>query len=643
VRMADTIYDSWEAPPLVIPNRTRLFSLTPIGVGTPDVESLSGYIARLAQAHVVSVGNLLGRGLMGRKHAVANTKSATTVRFGGHGFHALGNAINGFDWRARKWAKEISVATGRSDIEQLTLIPFTKVLSGMFLFKPHRAWCPVCYEEERKSGIVYEQLAWAMKLVTVCPRHRTALVDNCRFCNRRQPALAVFSCPGYCSHCGRWLGAEETHSPGDHPNRYAEPSQYDLYASIAVGELLAVVRSARRLSLARFRNNLRICATRLAEGNPNSLADLTGTSKSAIQSWIATRMRPRLDVLLRISSVIGISIAALLTTRRLAAVDWNRVADHCPAIARNGKRYTSSDDVRRKMQMALHDSTPCSIRELSRRLGFQRPEQLYQADAALCHRITIRYRNCTRTHWWRMPGANRISELTTIRRLLENSLAMDPPIPVRQIAGDLGYANGGFIHKKFPELCHAIAEKAAAFKAKELARLRCAVAAACDEEPPPTLHNLTERLGFRSSTVLRDRFPQLTDRLLAARLEHKQKSDSQRLKTELVCVAHGENAPSLSSVSRRLNVSRSSLVDRWPELCRAITARYAQHRTEIKAQKLASVDENARRIAKGLQKQGLRPTHKRIRALLPSGSIKNWAVLQAAVKKAQRLLGMDRR
>jgi hypothetical protein len=59
------------------------------------------------------------------------------------------------------------------------------------------------------------------------------------------------------------------------------------------------------------------------------------------------------------------------------------------------------------------------------------------------------------------------------------------------------------------ELCHAIAEKATVFKANELDRLACAVAAACDEAPPPTLRELSKRLGFRSSTVLRDRFSDL--------------------------------------------------------------------------------------------------------------------------------------
>jgi hypothetical protein len=230
-RMARTdIYCQWEICSVEIPERTRLFSLKPAGIGTPEVESLSGYIARLAQAHVVSVGNLLGRGLRGRDRrtsSVAGPILTETTRSGGHGFHALGNAINGFDLRARKWTRKIGAATGRSDIEQLTLIPFARVLSAMLLFKSHRAWCPFCYLEDRKSGVVYEHLAWAIKLVTVCPRHSTRLRDACR-CNQRQPTLAVFSRAGYCSHCGQWLAADVAERHGDYRDRFAKPSEYEI-------------------------------------------------------------------------------------------------------------------------------------------------------------------------------------------------------------------------------------------------------------------------------------------------------------------------------------------------------------------------------------------------------------------------------
>jgi hypothetical protein len=543
--------------PLDIPRRTRLFSLTPAGIRTPEVESLSGYIARLAQAHVVSVGNLLGRGLTERgrwESSDAPPILAEQTRSGGHGFHALGNAINGFDLRARKWVRKIAAATGRSDIEQLTLIPFAGVLSAMLLFKPYRTWCPFCYGEDRKDGIIYERLVWAISLVTVCPRHRAHLKDACQGCNRRQPALAVFSRAGHCSNCGQWLGADVGKGQGDDVDLSAKLSEYEVYAAVAVGEVLAVGRTTGRLSLARFRRNLSTCAVHVAEGKASVLSELTGISKSAVQSWITTRMRPRLDVLLRMCSNLGVSLGTMLTARRQTEADWRVVEGHCHAVNRGVKRYRSSEEVRCEIDAALHSESPCDIRELTRRLGFQRPERLYQVDGALCHRVTVRYRNCARTHWWRRPGAKRISDVSTIQKLLEESLAMDPPIAVRQIAGDLGYANGGFIHQKFPELCHAIAEKTAAYKSRVLETIRCAILAACDEQPPPTLRELSKRLGFQSYSAVRDQFPELTNRLLDARLEHKRKEDSQKLRTELLFVVFGKEAPALSRVSRSLNV-----------------------------------------------------------------------------------------
>ena len=51
-----------EAWDLVVPSltaRSRLYSLAPIGIGTAFVESLSGYVERLAAAHAVSAGSLL--------------------------------------------------------------------------------------------------------------------------------------------------------------------------------------------------------------------------------------------------------------------------------------------------------------------------------------------------------------------------------------------------------------------------------------------------------------------------------------------------------------------------------------------------------------------------------------------------------
>src|SRR5437867_3672920 len=54
-------FESWSLSRLPAPTRSRLYSLEPIGVGTATVEGLTGYVARLAEARSVSVGDLVGR------------------------------------------------------------------------------------------------------------------------------------------------------------------------------------------------------------------------------------------------------------------------------------------------------------------------------------------------------------------------------------------------------------------------------------------------------------------------------------------------------------------------------------------------------------------------------------------------------
>src|SRR5215472_3167550 len=52
--------ESWDLAIPPVPARSRLYCLAPMGIGTPEVESLTGYIARLAEAHSVTVADLVG-------------------------------------------------------------------------------------------------------------------------------------------------------------------------------------------------------------------------------------------------------------------------------------------------------------------------------------------------------------------------------------------------------------------------------------------------------------------------------------------------------------------------------------------------------------------------------------------------------
>jgi hypothetical protein len=53
------ILPEWTLMPAPMPPRSRLYSLEPIGIGTPQTESLTSYISRLAAAHSVRVRDLV--------------------------------------------------------------------------------------------------------------------------------------------------------------------------------------------------------------------------------------------------------------------------------------------------------------------------------------------------------------------------------------------------------------------------------------------------------------------------------------------------------------------------------------------------------------------------------------------------------
>jgi TniQ len=275
----EAAYGVWEEQVVEVPERSRFYSLTPIGVGTPQVESLSGYVARLAEAHVISVGDLVGRHSMSGATSGSRERmtSSPIRRPGKQVFHATAYAINGVSARALKWVRILERLTCCRHLDALTLLPLGNTLSDMFLFKRWRAWCPQCYEADRESGTVYERLLWTLRLATICPVHIVALEAKCPFCHKALPPLAAHSRPGYCSSCRQWLGKQGGPSR-PHPN--PAEADYELYVATATGELLALCSTASRTSKARFSRNLRICIDRLASGNTKAFAKLTRASRA---------------------------------------------------------------------------------------------------------------------------------------------------------------------------------------------------------------------------------------------------------------------------------------------------------------------------------------------------------------------------
>jgi len=635
-------FDHWDCRLPHIPPRSRLYSLKPMGIGTPFVESLSGYVARLADGHAVSVGDLVGRELspFASKPLLSFGLFMRRNRAGSHGFHARQYTMNGFGITAKNWVEALERATLQTDLRLLTLLPFENVLNRNAMFRRTRAWCPACYEDWLSAGeVVYEPLLWSIALVTMCPRHLRPLEDVCGHCHGGLMPLAVFSRPGYCSRCQVWLGHNKANGAFERPTQFGDEDGMALWHATAIGELLANASRFDGSTLrARFLASFRACVDAVAEGNRLAFARTCGLSTCAVHSQMVGKSLPRIDTLLRICYHLNISLTALL--EKDSTQFTTRLAQAKNSVRGQRKRPLSRtpEQVRLVLEQALHTQPPPSISEIARRLGFKGTERLYQVDRNLTKQVVTNYRKSGASYWWRKPGAVRICSLSDIQKLLEESLAQEHPVSAHHIAARLGYANDGYLQRKFPDLCRAIRQKIAAQREPRLSVMERVLKNALRESQVPTLIQLCRQLGYSSSLVLRYHFPHLCDEILVRR-RHLRNQHIADLRKTLQLVLTEAPAPSFSAICRRVGLSAATLRENCPDESAAICSRYVRSRSETSRRRKEQLHEEVRHIVRTVHAEGECPSVSRVTALLPNTALKDWRAISASVKAARQELG----
>jgi hypothetical protein len=206
-----TIYsEHWSLKPLEIPQRSRIFSLEPVAVGTPYTESLSSYLHRLAQAHCLTSQKLV----MGEIAPLILKDEDKSELLSKNLSHLLGNrdakpTINGMREMTGKLVTVLEELTMRQDLRFLTLLSWKGMIYDRGLFRNYRAWCPCCWEEwKQENKTIYEPLSWSFKDVEFCLIHKQRLIEECLHCGSRLPVMARLSPAGFCSRCYGWLGQE---------------------------------------------------------------------------------------------------------------------------------------------------------------------------------------------------------------------------------------------------------------------------------------------------------------------------------------------------------------------------------------------------------------------------------------------------
>jgi TniQ len=279
------VFESWNLSPRALSPRNRLYAPAPEGMGTAFVESLSGYIVRLAEAHAVTTGDLIHRELF------LHASPPLVLPTGSY-------RINGLENRAARWVKPVEKATLRSDLRYLTLLPFHHLLPTSLLLRKNRAWCSECYAEMAATRTVYEPLLWCLRLVEACPRHRRFLVTTCSRGCQSLRTLYGASRAGRCPKCGVELSekpretAYETSDP--------VPTEYQLWVADAWGQLLAHAPEMQPEILPdRVREVLVACTETFARGIRAAVAETVQCYGQIFGRWFNGRSRPRADNLFR--------------------------------------------------------------------------------------------------------------------------------------------------------------------------------------------------------------------------------------------------------------------------------------------------------------------------------------------------------
>lgn len=376
----------WDLNLPEVPPRSRLYCLSPFGVGTPYIESLTGYVARLASLHYVNAGTLLAKEFVTLLRQ-PNSKSYL------HGMSSRTEAFNGTGAMAADLVQALERLTTQNNLRLLTMLTWAEVLPAKGLLRHNRAWCPMCYEDclEGKRSVC-DPLLWSLEVVKICPNHRQPLQSHCPHCERQLPFLGWLSRPGYCSKCGGWLGQKLKDTE-------TEPGGLDwqLWVSETVGDLLAkapfLTSPPAREKVAR---TLRACINQIAEGNTAEFARQIGMPKNTVWLWMSGKVLPQLDALLKICHCLELSVSDFLTETGVSLGNNGAVRiSHDSAIShsrRSASKAFDASKIHSLLKEFLDDDTYAtwSMQRIAKQLNYD-ANFLRRHFPELCRNISARY------------------------------------------------------------------------------------------------------------------------------------------------------------------------------------------------------------------------------------------------------------
>lgn len=300
------VFDLNEIEKLEIPERSKLYCLEPVGIGTPIVESLTGYIIRLAEAHNIQTGVLVSKMItpaLDKHYLVQN------AQFGGDAFYKNARIYNGIGSAAADLVNVMEKLTLRNDLTFLTLLLWSDVLSWRGLLRNSKSCCPDCLEEWRTFNLpIYDPLIWHFNVLNYCSKHQRPLICKCTKCDNELPVIHRNSEPGKCPWCGYWLEISK--------NSEGKTSINDEWQKWVYQEIGSLLRLAPVLTVKPMKRNIsqsiQACVSEISAGNIASFARILGLPKVTVWGWYQESSLPTLENLLSITYYLKIPLVDML-------------------------------------------------------------------------------------------------------------------------------------------------------------------------------------------------------------------------------------------------------------------------------------------------------------------------------------------
>lgn len=610
------------------PARTMLYSLGPLGCGTPWVESLSGYLIRLSCEHILRVGDLIGKALSLVESPYGNLLSPAKLRRAAtsshHGFTQYNYAMNGVDGIGERVVYALEAATGIRGLRGLTFLVYRPMLRG-FLFHKQRRWCPVCLETWRISNaLLYEPLFWTCACAMTCPEHGCALASTCPKCRCTVGPITVSACIGFCDHCGAWLGQASSSAarPCDGTN------DEDFWEQSQVLGLISMMPSLLQQSSegATWQKNLQSLLDGAANGSLNAFAEHVGVDRGTLEGWLAGRCLPLVANALKVVRVLGIDVCCVfgdapLSRAQLSVARESIATSEIPFHRNERKRQ----QIRDELEKSLREPVPESLTTIAHRLGLANPSRLYRADRDATSAIAKRFRSS------RGGKPVKVFNKRHARQLLIREFRSDMPRSPCKIAAELGFS-ARTLRFHHPELCRELAARRRETHQLLRARVVRELCCAFEEMPPPSMTQLSARFGHCPQMLAR--WAPIVCRQIAERWAAAQQNRIAEVGRGLE-IALGETPPpSLRELVERLYTNATFIREHHPDLRSKVVRRYREFEVAKKQRREEEIIAAIRRAQTDLQTAGIPPSGRQIRRHLGPvyGVIWDFSVLMKRVR-----------